>query len=35
VDFVPPKEPEQATRGALARTTIGGAMFELVHHELS
>ena len=33
VEFVPSKDPQQAARGALARTAIGGAMFELVHHE--
>ena len=32
VEFVPPKDPAQASKGALARTAIGGAMFELVHH---
>jgi 4-hydroxyphenylpyruvate dioxygenase len=32
VEFVPPKDASQATKGALARTAIGGAMFELVHH---
>lgn len=31
VEFVPSKDPQQAVRGALARTAIGGAMFELVH----
>jgi len=32
VEFVAPKDPQQQTRGALARTAIGGAMFELVQH---
>jgi 4-hydroxyphenylpyruvate dioxygenase len=32
VEFVAAKDAQQAERGALARTTIGGAMFELVHH---
>ncbi len=32
VEFVPVKDSQLTTRGALARTAIGGAMFELVHH---
>jgi hypothetical protein len=32
VEFVAPKDPQQQSRGALARTAIGGAMFELVQH---
>ena len=31
MDFVPPKDPQQAERGALTRTPVSGAMFELVH----
>jgi 4-hydroxyphenylpyruvate dioxygenase len=32
MEFLAPKHPEQATQGALSRTTLAGAMFELVHH---
>jgi 4-hydroxyphenylpyruvate dioxygenase len=31
MDFVPPKDAQQAERGALTRTALNGAMFELVH----
>lgn len=31
MEFVPPKDPQQAERGALTRTALQGAMFELVH----
>ena len=30
MEFVPPKEPYQAARGALTRTPLNGAMFEVV-----
>jgi len=30
MDFVPPKDEAQAQRGALTRTPVAGAMFELV-----
>jgi len=32
MDFMPAKDPAQASRGALTRTPLNGAMFELVHH---
>jgi 4-hydroxyphenylpyruvate dioxygenase len=32
MEFLASKDPEQASRGALSRTAMGGAMFELVHH---
>ena len=32
MDFMPPKEPQLAERGALTRTPLNGAMFELVHN---
>jgi len=32
MDFMPAKDPAQASRGALTRTPQNGAMFELVHH---
>ena len=32
MEFVPAKDPQQGARGALTRTALGGAMFELVHH---
>jgi 4-hydroxyphenylpyruvate dioxygenase len=32
VEFVASKDPQLASRGALTRTAMGGAMFELVHH---
>jgi len=32
VDFVAAKDAQHASRGALTRTPMGGAMFELVHH---
>jgi 4-hydroxyphenylpyruvate dioxygenase len=31
MEFVPPKDEAQAQRGALTRTALNGAMFELVH----
>ena len=33
-EFVPPKDAQQSSRGALTRTPLNGAMFELVHHNL-
>ncbi|MDE2418316.1 MAG: 4-hydroxyphenylpyruvate dioxygenase [Burkholderiales bacterium] len=32
VEFVASKDAQQASRGALTRSAMGGAMFELVHH---
>ena len=32
MEFLASKDPEQASRGALSRSAMGGAMFELVHH---
>jgi 4-hydroxyphenylpyruvate dioxygenase len=32
MEFLASKDPEQATRGALSRSSMGGAMFELVQH---
>ena len=33
MEFLASKDPEQASRGALSRSAMGGAMFELVHHD--
>jgi hypothetical protein len=34
MDFVPPKDAQQAERGALTRTPVSGAMFELVQQKM-